>query len=555
MLAREPLPTTLPPVATRSAPPEKMSLESQLWREVSQHLELEESARRIARILAEHLPVQAVSIRRLDRDPTRLSLVATCDLTGQPEHEGVRARVDLSPAAVDQFTRLFATGAPVLLRKVAPDLAQVLGVSDVGARVVALCLTAEQRPAGLALVLLRGGVEIEAEQLALLAPAARPLGVALENDHRLHELSRMRAALEADRDALLSRLHRREISEAVIGASGGLSQVMDRVHQVAPTDAPVLILGETGSGKEVIARAIHAQSRRAQGPVVRINCGAMPPELIDSELFGHERGAFTGASAQRKGWFERADGGTLFLDEIGELPLAAQVRLLRVLQDGTLERVGGHQTISVDVRVVAATHRQLESMVASGTFREDLWYRLSVFPMRLPALRERLEDLPALAAYFAERAGRRLGGMGLAPTPADLLLLERYSWPGNVRELGAVIERAAILGNGKRLEVALALGATSSPARPVSVAPSPELGAVNGSTPPPAGASSPSGRIATLDEAMAHHIRKALGACEGRIEGPTGAAKLLGINPHTLRARMRKLKIDWATYRGSQRAN
>ena len=554
MLARDALPTTLAPVATRSAPPEKMSLESQLWREVSQHLELEESARRIARILAEHIPVQAVSIRRLDRDPARLSLVATCDLSGEPEHEGVRARVDLTPAAVDQFTRLFATGAPVLLHKVAPDLAQSLGVSA-GALVVGLCLTADQRPAGLALVQLRNGTALDAPQLALLAPAALPLGVALENDHRLHELSRMRAALEADRDALLSRLHRREISEAVIGASGGLSQVMDRVHQVAPTDAPVLILGETGSGKEVIARAIHAQSRRAQGPVVRINCGAMPPELIDSELFGHERGAFTGASAQRKGWFERADGGTLFLDEIGELPLAAQVRLLRVLQDGTLERVGGHQTISVDVRVVAATHRQLESMVASGTFREDLWYRLSVFPMRLPALRERLEDLPALATYFAERAGRRLGGMSLAPTPADLLLLERYSWPGNVRELGAVIERAAILGNGKRLEVALALGATSSPARPISVAPAPDLGAVNGSAPPPAALATGSGRIATLDEAMGQHIRKALGACEGRIEGPTGAAKLLGINPHTLRARMRKLKIDWATYRGPQRAN
>jgi len=540
-----------------------MSLESQLWREVSQHLELGESARRIARILGEHIPVRALSIRRLERDPMRLTLVATADLEGESEHEGARARVDLSPRLAEELMELFDRSGPALLHEVAPDLARALAVGDAASSVIALCLTAEQRPAGVALIHPHAGFEVGPAELALLAPAERPLGVALENDHRLHELSRMRAALEADREALLSRLHRREISEAVIGASAGLAPVMDRVRQVAPTDAPVLILGETGSGKEVIARAIHAQSRRAQGPVVRINCGAMPPELIDSELFGHERGAFTGASAQRKGWFERADGGTLFLDEVGELPLAAQVRLLRVLQDGTLERVGGHQTISVDVRVVAATHRQLESMVQSGGFREDLWYRLSVFPIRLPALRERLEDLPALAAYFAERAGRRLGGTGLAPTPADLLLLERYPWPGNVRELGAVIERAAILGNGRRLELALALGATSSP-RPITLSPAPEVQPLTMGAPPLSGANhnsqhtmhhSPGGRIATLDEAMAQHIRRALAACEGRIEGPTGAAQLLGINPHTLRARMRKLRIDWATYRGALRAN
>lgn len=552
MLAWSNQPTRLTGVPQRSSSAEPaMSLESQLWREVSQHLELEESVRRIARILAEHLPLRTLTIRRLERDPMRLSQVASASLAEEPDQDGGRARVDLSERASQELTRLFRAEAPALLSTTAPELARALGLGDLGPPVIALCLTVERRPVGLALLQVEPGSEVRAEHLASLFPVQAPLGVAFENDQRLHELSRMRAALEADREALLSRLHRREISEAVIGATAGLSPVMDRVHQVAPTDAPVLILGETGSGKEVIARAIHAESRRAQGPVVRINCGAMPPELIDSELFGHERGAFTGASAQRKGWFERADGGTLFLDEIGELPLAAQVRLLRVLQDGTLERVGGHQTISVDVRVVAATHRQLESMVASGTFREDLWYRLSVFPIRLPALRERLEDLPALAEYFAERAGRRLGGAGLAPTPADLLLLERYPWPGNVRELGAVIERAAILGSGKRLEVAAALGATSVPPRGPSMVPGPERSAPNGHghdhVPP--GSSATAGRLPTLDEAMANHIRKALAACEGRIEGSTGAAHLLGINPHTLRARMRKLKIDWATYR------
>ncbi|MDI1437051.1 sigma-54 interaction domain-containing protein [Polyangium sorediatum] len=324
------------------------------------------------------------------------------------------------------------------------------------------------------------------------------------------------------------------MSEFVIGESAGLKPVMERVLQVAPTNAPVLVLGETGSGKEVIARAIHARSRRAQGPVVRVNCGAIPSELIDSELFGHERGAFTGAVGTRKGWFERADGGTLFLDEVGELPRAAQVRLLRVLQESTIERVGGHETIHVDVRIVAATHRHLESMVAEGTFREDLWYRLSVFPIRLPALRDRMEDLPSLAAHFAERAGQRLGGPGLTPTAADLELLRQYAWPGNVRELATVIERGAILGNGKRLELAAALGGPT--VKPPS-------------RPPAAEALHDAEEIVTLDEATAAHIRRALAARGGRIEGPFGAARLLGINPHTLRARMRKLGIEWSHFR------
>src|SRR5262249_330570 len=198
-------------------------------------------------------------------------------------------------------------------------------------------------------------------------------------DRRLHELARLREAAEADRRALLSRLQRQDVSDAIIGAESGLRTVMERIEQVARTDAPVLILGETGSGKEVAARAIHTRSRRADGPFLRVNCGAIPTDLVDSELFGHERGSFTGAVSSRKGWFERADGGTLCLDEVGELPAAAQVRLLRVLQDGTFQRVGGQQVLTVDVRIVAATHRDLRAHVRAGSFREDLWYRISVF--------------------------------------------------------------------------------------------------------------------------------------------------------------------------------
>jgi transcriptional regulator with GAF, ATPase, and Fis domain len=347
----------------------------------------------------------------------------------------------------------------------------------------------------------------------------------------VHELARLREAAEADNRALRSRLHNPPNLDPIVGATGGLRTVLEQVRQVATTDAPVLILGETGSGKEVIARTLHEQSRRAQGPIVRVNCGAIPTELVDSELFGHEKGSFTGAIATRKGWFERADGGTLFLDEVGELPLAAQVRLLRVLQDGTIERVGGQRPIHVDVRIVAATHRDLQGMVADGEFRSDLWYRISVFPLRLPPLRERPEDLAELLQYFARKAGERLGNPALTATAADVAALRAYSWPGNVRELASVVERATILGHGRRLEIHAALGAG---------------GQIANESPPVL--ASP-GKVTQLKDAMVRHIEEALTQTGGRIEGPHGAAALLDINPHTLRARMRKLGVDWAKFR------
>jgi DNA-binding NtrC family response regulator len=311
------------------------------------------------------------------------------------------------------------------------------------------------------------------------------------------------------------------MSAAVIGAEAGLRDVMRQVEQVARTAAPVLIFGETGSGKEVVARAIHERSGRARGPVLRVNCGAISPELVDSELFGHERGSFTGAFAQRSGWFERAHGGTLFLDEIAELPLAAQVRLLRVVQDGVFERVGGTRPLKVDVRVVAATHRDLRAMAEHGTFRADLWYRLAVFTIRLPALRERHADIPALAAHFAELAARRLGARPLPLGPDDLARLRAYDWPGNVRELAAVIERAVVLGEGRRLDIARALG----------------------------GSAAPTAEFPTLDDAIRTHIMRALEKCRGRIDGPRGAARLLAVNANTLRSKMSKLGISFEIYR------
>jgi transcriptional regulator with GAF, ATPase, and Fis domain len=347
----------------------------------------------------------------------------------------------------------------------------------------------------------------------------------------------LREAAEADRVSLLARLGRTDIADTVVGAQSGLQEVMRRVDLVAPADTPVLIRGETGSGKEVVARAVHRRSRRASGPFLRVNCGAIPAELADSELFGHERGSFTGASAQRLGWFERADRGTLFLDEIGELSPAVQVRLLRILQDGTFQRVGGQRELSVDVRVVAATHRDLGAMVAAGQFRADLWYRINTFPIALPALRERPGDIPELAAHFALRAATRLGLPARLPAATDIERLVAYPWPGNVRELAAVIERAAILGNGGALDIATALG-TAVPSTTVPATPSGE-----------AEATRIDADAADLDELVRRHIEATLKHCLGRIEGPFGAAQRLGVNPHTLRSRMRRLGIDWQRFR------
>jgi hydrogenase-4 transcriptional activator len=509
-------------------------LEARLWHIVSEHADLADCLPKLHAELRRVNNCNSLVIRRLEETPLRLVTVAAAGSERSVDVDGqIGAKSELTREASELIRGLVSRRRVECISEVGPQVtSQILGFPIVD-DVWVVPLAADEMYLGLAFLSLPHG-EPKAT-VELLTGVQNVLDVAFKNDHTHQEAVRTREALRADKEALLSRLGRHDINEVIVGETGGLRDIMFLVHQVSKTDAPVLILGETGSGKEVVARAIHERSSRRGGPVVRVNCGAIPSELVDSELFGHERGSFTGAVAARKGWFERADGGTLFLDEVGELPLAAQVRLLRVLQDGSLERVGGHQTIHVDVRIVAATHRDINAMVTAGSFRQDLWYRLSVFPMRLPALRERLEDLPALAHYFAERAGRRLGVPHLAPTPYDVERLREYSWPGNVRELASVIERAAILGGGKGLEVSLALGrsgATLAPPRRSR----PEEGLTRQG-------------VSTLDEVVRAHIRLALELCHGRIEGPHGAASVLGINPHTLRARMRKLGITWAMFR------
>ena len=500
---------------------------------------ISDSASRIAPLLLRRLPVDMVLIRRLDVSRTAVETVGVA--APGPVDPPLQARTECTIQQFEALLRWCRQGS--VLRGPAEEVAQRLpGLlpEAVTCHLLAGSLTRDVEPVGVLILTTCPPRAFKPEHDAMLQALLEPFAVALENDRRLHELQQLREAVEADNRSLLSRLGRQDISDAIVGAETGLRGVMERVELVAPSDAPVLILGETGSGKEVVARAIHQRSARREGPFLRVNCGAIPSELIDSELFGHERGSFTGAVSLRKGWFERADGGTLFLDEVAELPLAAQVRLLRVLQDGSFERVGGQKQLHVSVRVVAATNADLRTMVADARFREDLWYRLAVFPVQIPPLRERVDDIAPLAAHFALRAAKRLGTMPLVPTPEHNELLVRYTWPGNARELAAVIERAAILGNGRRLEIAKALGVTTAPApeRPAPAEAPPEAPVQRDHADP-------------LDAAVVRHIEQALARTRGRIEGPHGAAALLKINPNTLRGRMRKLGIDWRRFRSS----
>jgi PAS domain S-box-containing protein len=325
--------------------------------------------------------------------------------------------------------------------------------------------------------------------------------------------------------ALREDLDRASMFEEIVGSSPALQGVLAQVAKVAQTDATVLILGETGTGKELVARAIHKRSRRASGAFIRVNCAAIPPSLIASELFGHEKGAFTGAMQRRLGRFESADGGTIFLDEIGELPQEAQVALLRVLQEREIERVGSSHPIAVDVRVLAATNRDLEAAVERGTFREDLFYRLNVFPLRLPPLRERSDDIPILVEYLVDRFAKQTGKRIRTIEKQTLHRLKAYDWPGNVRELQNVIERAVVLSEGETFAIDESWLARKQ-------------GKPSHATP-----------VTTLADGERALIEAALTESEGRVSGPRGAAAKLGIPRQTLEWKIRTLNIDKLAFR------
>ncbi len=378
--------------------------------------------------------------------------------------------------------------------------------------------------------LARGPIEAFTEEdRDFLEAVARPIAGAVANALAFEEIARLKTLVENENVALREDLDAVALYGDIVGASGAIRDVLAQVERVARTDSTVLITGETGTGKELIARAIHRRSPRAERALVKVNCAALPASLIASELFGHERGAFTGAVQRRLGRFELASNGTLFLDEVGDLPPETQSALLRVLQEGEFERVGGTQTLRTDARVIAATNRDLHGEAERGSFRRDLFYRLNVFPIEVPPLRERREDVPILVQYFAAQHGARLGKRVRRVDRASLERLVAYSWPGNIRELENVVERSIILAEGETLVVPESL-----PGREKAPAEGP-------------------GPVPTLREAERRAIEAALSAAAGRVAGASGAAARLGVPPSTLDSRIRKLGIEKGRFRTGAR--
>jgi formate hydrogenlyase transcriptional activator len=351
-----------------------------------------------------------------------------------------------------------------------------------------------------------------------LKEVANQITIAIDNMKSYEEIVALKAQAEAQTIYLQEEIKTEHNFEEIIGQSAPLREMLRKIEQVAPTDATVLIRGETGTGKELVARAVHDRSRRKNRPLVKVNCGSIPSGLIESELFGHEKGAFTGATQRRIGRFELANGGTIFLDEVTELSLDTQVKLLRVLQEGEFERVGSSQTIKVNARVIAATNRDLKEVVGNGSFRSDLFYRLNVFPLDVPPLRERKEDIPLLVNFFLGGFGKKLGKELRGVAQKSMEGLTRYDWPGNIRELQNVIERAAVLAKRTIVQV------DDSLLRAADAVEGPSI-------------------IDTLENIERAHIIRALNGTNWVIHGKKGAAEILGINPSTLRSRIAKLEI------------
>lgn len=401
---------------------------------------------------------------------------------------------------------------------------------DMDLSLISMRLEMEGQRVGLLLMRTRGTDQYREADAELIRMLHEPFAIAMTNALQHQELLRLKDILLDDNRYLRGEIRDLSGSE-VIGAELGLRQIMDMVRQVARLDSPVLLLGETGAGKGVFANTIHNFSERRSGPFISVNCGAITESLFDSELYGHEKGAFTGAISRKKGRFERADKGTIFLDEIGELPPPAQVRLLHVFQDHIIERVGGTEPVPVDVRIITATNRNLEEMVRAGKFREDLWFRLNVFPIHIPPLRQRKGDIPALVHYFIQKKSVDLK-LGEKPGLADNAIdrLRAYEWPGNVRELENIVERELIRNPRGPLRFDHLLAAGRQPGRD-------------------APDTYPDDQLPGLDEINRNHIRRALDLSGGKINGPGGAAERLGINPNTLRKRLEKLGIPYGRRR------
>jgi formate hydrogenlyase transcriptional activator len=439
------------------------------------------------------------------------------------EREGIVREGEIFPLddEANPAGAAFRTGTPLCIGR---DAIATLGaghrsiLAELGMEWACLLpMSARGRRIGTIVVARRQGERFSDDDVAILAAAAGQIAFAVQNALAFEEIASLRDKLALEKVYLEDEIRADHDFEEVVGESTALRAVLAQVTTVGPTASTVLIRGETGTGKELIARAIHELSPRSARTLVKINCAAIPTGLLESELFGHERGAFTGAIAQKIGRFELADGGTLFLDEIGDIPLELQPKLLRVLQEQEFERLGATRTTRVDVRIVAATHRTLEDMVAAGTFRRDLYYRLNVFPITLPPLRERSEDIPRLVRHFVQKFARRMSKT-IETIPADAMsALAAYDWPGNVRELQNAIERAVILTNGPALQVPIA----EFPRRTTTLPPAP----------------------GTLEATEREAILAALDESNWVVGGARGAARRLGLKRSTLYSRMQKLGI------------
>ncbi len=486
-------------------------------------LEIEIAMVRCMQFLKDFIPADEMYLHLYDRGLGAMRTIAGATASGGRKMDRITPLPkEVRPGLEKDFRSTYTINQPEL-EPGFQFMLEYYGRPDTSALI--RLLEVEGEKLGALVLLAEGRSRFSEEHGRLFSLLNEPFAIALSNTLKHQEILRLKDLL-ADDNRYLHRELLRLSGDEIVGADFGLKGAMAMVQQVASLSSPVLLLGETGAGKDVIANAIHYSSLRKDGPFIKVNCGAIPETLLDSELFGHEKGAFTGALSQRRGRFERADHGTLFLDEIGELPPQAQVRMLRVLQYKELERVGGANPIRVDIRLIAATNRNLEEMVRMKQFREDLWFRLNVFPIRIPPLRERKQDIPALIHYFIGRKSKELklpAPPALAAGVIDRLMA--YRWPGNVRELENVIERALILSKGTPLTFDDLTGGK------------PDEGTFIGSrtqdTP------------LKLDEAMSQHIRRVLEMTRGKVHGKGGAAEVLGINPSTLRNRMNQLGIPY----------
>ncbi len=488
------------------------------------NLEIEEALQALVILLAGFMPVTSAYLQYYDRNYAAMRTIAQATETDcqklnllTPLSEAAKQHAGNAPTEQDVFLIRDPKTFPI-----SREMTEFHHLETTS--VIVMVLRTDKETFGYFVLASEKPEKLKYEHLEWVLMLKEPLVIAMSNALKHREVVKFNDLL-ADHNRYLAGELRRLSGDEIVGADFGLRSVTQKVRQVASLDSPVLLLGETGTGKDVIANAIHYSSQRHNGPFVSVNCGAIPDTLIDSELFGHEKGAFTGALSQKRGRFERANRGTILLDEIGELPPQAQVRLLSVLQDRKIERVGGVKTIPLDIRIIAATNRNLEQMVEEERFREDLWFRLNVFPIWIPPLRERKSDIPTLVQHFIALKSRELK-LPHVPTLSSgtMDIMMDYHWPGNVRELQNIIERALILNPSGPLspeDISIA-----SPHRSENFRRADEA-------------------TERLDDVISNHIRRALSKTKGKVSGEDGAAALLGINPSTLRNRMKKLGIDY----------